>query len=112
MEWKNALYALAVGDPTHGECFVQSAAPPADHYACKYLNSFLVPFYHAGVNTHTVTHSKLRRIALLLFFLDGIHKLIHKETPFLAQGAQRAAPPAEAEGHFHSEKMNLQIEFV
>jgi len=77
MQWENAFDALAVGDSAHGECFIKSAAFATNHYASEYLDSFLVAFHNASVNAHAVADGKLRRIAPLLFFLDGIDNLIH-----------------------------------
>ena len=86
MQWENALDALAVGDPAHGECFIESAAFATNHYASEYLDSFLVPFHNASVNAHAVADGKLRRVASLLFFLDGIDNLIHDNIPFPPAG--------------------------
>jgi len=86
MQWENALDALAVGDSAHGECFIESAAFAANHYASEYLDSFLVPFHNASVNAHAVADGKLRRVASLLFLLDGIDNLIHDNIPFPPAG--------------------------
>ena len=86
MQRKNALDALAVGDSAHGECFIESAAFATNHYASEYLDSFLVPFHNASMNAHAVADGKLRRVASLLFFLDGIDNLIHDNIPFPPAG--------------------------
>jgi len=83
---ENALDTLAVGDSAHGECFIKSATFAANHYASEYLDSFLVPFHNASVNAHAVADGKLRRVASLLFFLDGIDNLIHDNIPFPPAG--------------------------
>ena len=86
MQRENALDTLAVGDSAHGECFIKSAAFAANHYASEYLDSFLVPFHNASMNAHAVADGKLRRVASLLFFLDGIDNLIHDKVPFPSAG--------------------------
>ena len=78
MEGKYTLYALAVRDSAHGECFVESAALTANDYTGENLNSFLVPFHHAGVNTHAIPNRERRSVTPLLFFLDSIDDLIHE----------------------------------
>jgi hypothetical protein len=83
---ENALDALAVGDSAHGECFIKSATFAANHYASEYLDSFLVPFHNASMNAHAVADGKLRRVASLLFFLDGIDNMIHDNIPFPPAG--------------------------
>jgi hypothetical protein len=32
------------------------------------------------MNAHAVAHGKLRRVAFLLFFLDGINELVHNNS--------------------------------
>jgi hypothetical protein len=86
MQWENAFDALAVGDSAHGECFIKSAAFATNYYASEYLDSFLVPFHNASMNAHAVADGKLRRVASLLFFLDGIDNLIHDNIPFPPAG--------------------------
>src|SRR5205823_11649327 len=60
------------------ESFVEAAALPADHYAGKDLDSFLVAFHDPRVHTHTVTNRKRRDIAFLLLFLNNVDDLVHK----------------------------------
>src|SRR5436309_1067831 len=86
MQRENALDALAVRDSAYGECFVKSAAFTANHYACEYLDSFLVPFRNASMNAHAVADGKLRRVASSLFFLDGIDDLTHDKIPSPSAG--------------------------
>ena len=68
MQWENSLHAFAVGDAAHGKCFIQAAAFTADHYSRKYLDSFFVAFYHAGMNAHAVAHRKRVRVAFCCSF--------------------------------------------
>src|SRR4051812_23868651 len=81
MHGKYPLDALAVRDAAHGESFVESATLPADHYAGKDLDSFLVTFYDASMDVHAVANRKRFGIAFLLFFLNRIDDLIHKLSP-------------------------------
>ena len=89
---KYPLDAFTVGDSAHGESFVEPATLPANHYASKYLDSFLVSFHHASVHAHAIANRKRFGIAFLLFFLNRIDDLIHKLV------ASRAAAGA----HSHS----------
>lgn len=77
MHRENSFYALAIGNSADGKRFIKSAAFAANHNTGKYLDSFLVPFYDPGVNAHAVADGKLRRLAFLLFFLNGINNYIH-----------------------------------
>ena len=97
---KYPLDALAVRDAANGKSFVEAATFPADHYARKDLNSFLISFDDAGMHAHAIANRKCFGIAFLLFFLDGIDDLIHKLL------ASRAAAGA----HFHSKTLVLQPE--
>jgi hypothetical protein len=81
MQRKYPFDALAVRDAAHGESFVQSATLPADHYAGKDLDSFLVSFDDASMHAHTIANRKLLGIVLLLFFLNGIDDSIHNSPP-------------------------------
>src|SRR4029453_10973425 len=111
MQRENSLDALAVGNSAHSECFVKSAAFAANHYASEYLDSFLVPFHNPGMNAHAIAHGKLRRVAFLLFFLDGINDLIHKTPLSLPRRSLDEGGPARWTGeHFHSCEVRLQIE--
>jgi hypothetical protein len=96
MQRENSLDALAVGNSAHSECFVKSAAFTANHYAGEYLDSFLIPFHHPGMNSHAVAHGKLRRVAFLLFCLNGIDDLIHDKILSLPRRSfDEGGPPAE-----------------
>jgi hypothetical protein len=102
MQGKYSLDALAVRDAAHGESFVESATFPADHYAGKDLDSFLVSFHDASVDAHAVANRKRFGIAFLLFFLNRIDDLIHNLV------ASRAAAGA----HSHSKAGVLQPEIA
>jgi hypothetical protein len=102
VQGKYPLDALAVRDATHGKSFVEPAPLPADHYAGKDLDSFLVSFHDARVHAHAVPNRKRCGIAFLLFFLDRIDDLIHKLV------ASRAAAGA----HCHSKAPVLQPEIA
>jgi hypothetical protein len=102
MQGKYPFNALAVRDAAHGECFVQSATLPADHYAGKDLNSFLVSFHNTSVHVHAIANRKRFSIAFLLFFLNGIDDPIHK----------LAASRPTAGAHSHSKARVLQPEIA
>ena len=102
MQGKYPLDALAVRDAAHSESFVEPATLPADHYARKDLNSFLVSFHDASVHAHAIANRKRFGIAFLLFFLNRIDDLIHKLV------ASRAAAGA----HSHSKARVLQPEIA
>src|SRR5215216_1556773 len=102
MQRKNPFDAFAVRDPAHGESFIEPAPFPADHYAGKDLDSFLVAFDHACVYAHTVANRKRFSIAFLLFLLNGIDDPIHKLL------VSRAAAGA----HTHSKTQFLQPEIA
>jgi len=89
MQRKYTLNAFSVGDSAHGECFIESPALTANDYASKYLDSFFVPFHHAGVNTHAIPDRKRRGVASVLFFLNGIDDLIHEKFPLPARSCGR-----------------------
>ncbi len=89
MQRKYTLNAFSVGDSAHGECFIESPALTANDYASKYLDSFLVPFHHAGVNAHAIPDRKRRGVASVLFFLNGIDDLIHEKFPLPARSGGR-----------------------
>jgi hypothetical protein len=78
MQRKYSLDALAVRDAAHGESFIDSATLPADHYADKDLDSFLVSFHDASVHAHAIANRKRFDITFLLFLLNRIDDLIHK----------------------------------
>jgi len=78
---KYPLDALAVRDAAHSESFVEPATLPADHYADKDLDSFLVSFHDASVNAHAIANRKRFGIIFLLFFLNRIDDLIHNSSP-------------------------------
>ena len=78
MQRENALDAFAVRDAAHSEGLVKAAAFAANHYAGKYLNSFLVALHNARVNAYAVANRKRRQIAFLLFVLDEFNDPIHK----------------------------------
>src|SRR5215472_9897220 len=99
MQGKYPLHAFAVRDATHGKSFIEPATLPADHYAGKDLDSFLVAFYDPSVHTHAVANRKRRDIAFLLLFLNNIDDLVHRLV------ASRAAAGA----HFHSSRTILQL---
>src|SRR6516225_1620265 len=80
MQRKYPLDALAVRDAAHSESFVEPATLPADHYAGKNLNSFLVSFHDTRVHAHTIANRKYCGIAFLLFLLNGIDDTIHKQS--------------------------------
>jgi hypothetical protein len=102
MQGKYPLDALTVRDAAHSESFVESATLPADHYAGKDLDSFLVSFHDASVHAHAIANRKRFGIAFLLFFLNRIDDLIHKLV------ASRAAAGA----HSHSKARVLQPEIA
>src|SRR5436309_14313436 len=102
MQRKHPLHALTVRDATHGESFVEAAALPADHYAGKDLDSFLIAFYDPRVHAHAVANRKRCNIAFLLLFLNSIDDLVHKLV------ASRAASGA----HSQSEAQVLQPEIT
>src|SRR5262245_53444050 len=85
MQRKYALNAFSVGYSAHGECFIESPAFTADDYAGKYLNSFLVPFHHPGMNAHAISDRKRCGVASMLFFFNRIDGLIHDKYPFTAR---------------------------
>jgi hypothetical protein len=78
MQRKYSLDTLAVRDTAHGESFVEPATFPADHYAGKDLDPFLVPFHNACVHAHAIANRERCGIAFLLFFFNDIDHLIHK----------------------------------
>src|SRR5438132_184750 len=102
MQGKYPLHALAVRDAAYGESFVEPTTLPADHYAGKDLDSFLVAFYDPRVYTHAVANRKRRDIAFLLLFLNNVDDLVHRLV------ASRAAAGA----HFHSKRAFLQPEIA
>ena len=65
------------GDAAHGRRFVKPATLPADRYARKNLDSFLVSFHHAGVHAHAIANRKRFGVTFYLF-LNRIDDLIHK----------------------------------
>ena len=78
MHWKDALHTFAVGDSTHRERLIQTAAFSADYRTGEHLDSLLVSLENTRMNAYTVANGKRRRVALLLLFLDGINNLIHR----------------------------------
>src|SRR6266568_844205 len=110
MQRENSLNALAIRNSAHGKCFVKSAAFTADHYASEYLDSFLVPFHNPGMNAHAVAHGKLRRVAFLLFFLDGINDLIHENFLSLPRRSlDEGGPPAGRANIFIRAKQDCKL---
>src|SRR5262249_40205597 len=65
------------GDPAHSKCFIQPAAFAPDHYAGKYLNSFLVSLHNPRMNTDRIAHLERVRVGFVLLFFDGTDGLVH-----------------------------------
>src|SRR6266480_2043682 len=89
MQRKDTLDTFSVRDSAHGECFIESPAFTANDYASKYLDSFFVPFHHAGMNAHAIPDRKRCGVASVLFFLNGIDDLIHEKLPLSARSGGR-----------------------
>ena len=81
MQGKYSFDALVLRDAAHSESFVEPATLPADHYAGKDLDSFLVSFHDASVHAHAIANRKRFGIIFLLFFLNRIDDLIHNSSP-------------------------------
>src|SRR5438445_12766145 len=77
MKRENAFDTFAVGNTPHGECFVKPAPFAANHDAGENLNPLLVPLHHSRVHADAIAHGKLRSIALLLLFFDGVNNAVH-----------------------------------
>ena len=78
MQGKYPLDAFTVRDAAHRESFVEPATLPADHYAGKDLDPFLVSFHDARVHAHAIANRKRFGVTFLLLFLNRIDDLIHK----------------------------------
>src|SRR6266446_8848773 len=77
MKRENAFDTFAVGNAPHGECFVKPAPFAANHDAGENLNPLLVALHHSRVHADAIAHGKLRSIALLLLFFDGVNNAVH-----------------------------------
>ena len=60
------LYANAVGDLAHGECFAIARVLALDHCSLELLNTLLVPFLYLYVNVYRITGFE-RRMFLTRF---------------------------------------------
>src|SRR6266536_5357597 len=88
MQRENSLHAFAIRDSAHGERFVESASFTANHYARKYLDSFLVSLHNPRMDADAVADLECVGVGFLLFFLDGIDDLVHKNS---SQSGRRAS---------------------
>src|SRR5438552_14718282 len=77
MKRENAFDTFAVGNTPHGDCFVKPAPFAANHDAGENLNPLLVALHHSRVHADAIAHGKLRSIALLLPFFDGVNNAVH-----------------------------------
>ena len=75
---KHPLDTLAIGNAANRESLIQAAAFPTDYDPAEDLDSLLIPFHDAGVNTHAVTDRKRGSIGLLLFLFDEVDNAVHK----------------------------------
>src|SRR6266436_2651970 len=88
---ENALDTFTVGDAAHGECFIQPAAFAPDDDSGEYLDSFLVSLHNPCMNADAVADLECVRVGFLLFFLDRIDDLVHKNSlPERTQSFQHA----------------------
>src|SRR5690242_16032204 len=55
---ENSLDAFTVGNAAYRKCFIHTAAFAANHYARKYLDSFLVSLHHPRMDADGVAHFK------------------------------------------------------
>src|SRR6266446_8503977 len=94
MKRENAFDTFAVGNAPHGECFVKPAPFAANHDAGENLNPLLVALHHSRVHADAIAHGKLRSIALLLLFFDGVNNAVHNYPSDCPAVASAKAGPA------------------
>ncbi len=74
---EHAFHAFAVGDTTDGHGFVDERAFAADYDARVNLNTLLVAFNNAGVNTNGVADVELGYVLFQLLALDFFDDFRH-----------------------------------
>ncbi len=80
---KHFFDAFAVGNTTHGKCFLNARTLPGDYYASENLDALLVAFSHQRVYFDPVAYLESGNLSLELVLVQIFNNLVHYINPLV-----------------------------